>query len=355
MQLKRCHEAATSVAAFLVGIGSRKVEPVNTNFEDLLAERGTLVADGAMGTVLFDLGLETGGCPELLNVERPDLVQKVHQGYYEAGSDIVLTNTFGGTAARLKLHNMTDRVAELNKAAVALAKAAAAEIDRPTLVAGSIGPTGELFEPLGPLTRDEGIALFSEQCDALVEAGVDILWIETLSSWEELDAAVTAATGRGVPVTATLSFDTNGHTMMGLAPTAFGTWWQEHQIAGLGANCGIGPSDVVQAAGEIHGSAPEAVVIAKGNCGIPLYKDEQLVYPTGPAEMGTYTELAVRSGATIVGACCGSGFEHIAAIRAALDAGISGERPTLEEVSERLGDVSMPPAAKPERVRRRNH
>ena len=289
---------------------------MKTTFQDLLASRGTLVADGAMGTVLFDLGLEAGGCPELLNIERPDLVQKVHQGYYEAGSDIVLTNTFGGSSARLKLHNADHRVAELNKAAVSIAKAAGAQIDRPTLVAGSIGPTGELFEPLGPLTRDEGIAIFSEQCDALVEAGADILWIETLSSWEELDAAVTAASGRGVPVTATLSFDTNGHTMMGLAPKDFGTWWQQHQISGLGANCGIGPSDVVQAAEEIHAHAPEATVIAKGNCGIPLYKDDQLVYPTGPAEMGTYTELAVRSGATVVGACCGSGFEHIAAIRA---------------------------------------
>lgn len=323
-------------------------------FQELLAERGTLIADGAMGTILFDLGLETGGCPELLNVERPDLVQKVHQGYYEAGADIVLTNTFGGTAARLKLHHIQDRVAELNTAAVQIARRAGETIDRPTLVAGSIGPTGELFEPLGPLTRDEGIALFSEQCDALVDAGVDILWIETLSSWEELDAAVTAASGRGVPVTATLSFDTNGHTMMGLAPKDFGAWWHDHQIAGLGANCGIGPSDVVQAAGEVHSAAPDAVVIAKGNCGIPLYKDEQLVYPTGPEAMADYAELAVRSGASIVGACCGSGFEHIAAIRAAVDSGISGERPTPTEVSDRLGEVSAP-LEKPQRTRRRSH
>ena len=214
-------------------------------FGELLARRGTLVADGAMGTVLFDLGLETGGCPELLNVERPDLVEKVHKGYYEAGSDIVLTNTFGGTATRLKLHQLQDRVAELNAAAVEIAIRAGDTISRPTLVAGSIGPTGELYEPLGPLTREEGVRLFSEQCDALVGGGVDILWIETLSSWEELDAAVTAASGRGVPVTVTLSFDTNGHTMMGLAPKDFGAWWYNHQIAGLGANCGIGPSDVV--------------------------------------------------------------------------------------------------------------
>ena len=322
-------------------------------FGELLEKRGTLVADGAMGTVLFDLGLETGGCPELLNIERPDLVEKVHKGYYEAGSDIVLTNTFGGTATRLKLHQLQDRVAELNTTAVEIAIRAGDTISRPTLVAGSIGPTGELYEPLGPLTREEGVRLFSEQCDALVEGGVDILWIETLSSWEELDAAVTAASGREVPVTVTLSFDTNGHTMMGLAPKDFGAWWHDHQIAGLGANCGIGPSDVVQAAGEIHRAAPDAIVIAKGNCGIPLYKGEQLVYPSGPEAMVDYTELALRSGVTIVGACCGSGFKHIAAIRATVDAGVAGERPTPTEISDRLGEVSMP-KDKPQHPRRRS-
>ncbi len=326
-----------------------------STFTELLATGRVLVADGATGTVLFDLGLESGGCPELLNVDRRDLIGKVHTGYIEAGSDIILTNTFGGTRARLKLHHLEDRVAELNAAAARIARDAADRAGRPVAVAGSIGPTGELFEPLGPLTRQEGIEIFSEQAVALVEAGVDVLWIETISSWEELEAAAVACSGRGVPVTATLSFDTNGHTMMGIRPEDFGKWWNAFPDppAAIGVNCGVGPGDNVQAAGQIAEAAPEAVVITKGNCGIPLYKDDALVYPTLPDGMRPYTELAVRSGARIVGACCGSGFEHIAQIRKTVDAGIAGNRPDPGELTERLGEFSVVPSAPASRERRR--
>lgn len=324
-------------------------------FESLLDDKGILVADGAMGTALFEFGLQSGGCPELLNVEQADLISKVHRGYVEAGADIILTNTFGGTRARLALHGLQDRVGELNKAAVDIARRVADESDRPVLVAGSIGPTGELFEPIGPLSHDEGVLIFSEQADALVDAGVDVLWIETISSFEELQAAVGAASGRGVPVVTTLSFDTNGHTMMGIAPAAFAEWWEreERPSVALGANCGVGPADVVQAAARIKAVSPEAIVVAKGNCGIPLYKDEALTYPSGPEDMVAYTELAVRSGARIVGACCGSGFDHIAAIRSTLDAGVDGARPTPEEVGRRLGAVADAPKAGTRRNRRR--
>lgn len=330
-------------------------QPRCTDFEKLLEDRRVLVADGAMGTALFDLGLESGGCPELLNVERPDLIGKVHLGYVEAGADIILTNTFGGNGARLGLHGLDGRVAELNAAAVAVARSAAETTDRPVAVAGSIGPTGELFAPLGPLTHDEGVAIFSEQADALVESGVDVLWIETLSSWEELEAALEAASGRGLPVVTTLSFDTNGHTMMGIAPKSLAEWWAKRTDGpvALGANCGVGPADVVQAAADIVASAPEAIVVAKGNCGVPLYKDDAMVYPSGPEDMEAYTELAVRSGARIIGSCCGSGFDHVAMIRQTVDANIVGERPSLEEIGERLGDVSLPPAARRRRTSRR--
>ena len=326
-----------------------------STFVELLTERKVLVADGAMGTALFELGLEGGGCPELLNVERPDLIAKVHAGYVEAGADIILTNTFGGTRARLALHRLEDRVAELNRAAVEVARKVAAEAGRRVVVAGSIGPTGELFEPLGPLSHEDGVRIFSEQIDTLVEAGVGVLWIETISSWEELGAAVEAASGRDVPIVTTLSFDTRGHTMMGIAPASLADWWLSHNApsVALGANCGVGPSDVVQAASAITAVAPEAVVVAKGNCGIPLYKDEALTYPSGPQDMAAYTELAVRAGARIIGACCGSGFDHIGVIRATLDAGVAGERPTAEEVSDRLGGVSDQSPPPPGRRNRR--
>jgi methionine synthase I (cobalamin-dependent) len=324
-----------------------------TMFEELLSSREVLVADGAMGTALFDLGLEAGGCPELLNVERPELIRKVHSGYLEAGADIILTNTFGGNRSRLALHGLGNRVGELNRAAVAIARRAAAIAGRPVVVAGSIGPTGELFEPLGPLTTTAGTEIFAEQVTALVAAGVDVLWIETLSSWEELQAAVDAARGRGVPVVTTLSFDTNGHTMMGIAPAAFGEWGRdagESPIA-IGANCGVGPPDIVQAVVGIASAAPETVVVAKGNCGLPLYKDDALAYPTGPEQMADYTRLAVRAGARIVGACCGSGFDHVAVIRRTVDSGIEGGPPTEAEITAVLGLGS---GAVPQRPRRRS-
>lgn len=322
---------------------------------ELLDEGRVLVADGAMGTALFDLGLETGGSPELLNIERPELIAQVHDGYLDAGADIVLTNTFGGSRARLALHGLSDRVAEINRAAVEIARERVGRIDRCALVAGSMGPTGELFEPLGPMTLAEGVTIFSEQAEALVDAGVDALWIETISSWDELSAAVEAAAGRGVPVVATLSFDTNGRTMMGIEPADFGRWWetQGHPTVALGANCGVGPPDVVEAARAIAEAAPGAVVVAKGNCGIPLYKDEALTYPSTPEDMVPYTEMAVRSGARIVGACCGSGFEHIAAIRATVDAGVGGDPPDTAEIAERLGEVSSTEARSARRRRRR--
>ncbi len=326
-----------------------------TNFDGLLADHRILVADGAMGTTLFSLGLEGGGCPELLNLTEPDLVEKVHRSFIEAGSDIVLTNTFGGNRRRLALHGLQDRVAELNRAAVERASVAAADAGRPVAIAGSIGPTGDLFEPLGPLSHDAGVEVFAEQAAALAESGVDVLWIETLSSWEELEAAVDATSGLGLPVVATLSFDTNGRTMMGITGKELGEWWAARKgaPAGVGANCGIGPGDAVAAALDITAVSPEAVTVTKANCGMPLYETDRLVYPVGPDGMGDYVELAIRAGARIIGACCGSTPEHVAAIRRAVDSLPSGVRPDHGEIVSRL-DASAPAAtAGPRRNRRR--
>ena len=149
--------------------------------------------------------------------------------FIEAGADIVLTNTFGGNRLRLDLHKLGDRVAELNQAGVAVARRAADLADRPVAIAGSVGPTGELFEPLGTLSHQRGVEVFTEQCEALADAGADVIWIETISSFEELNAAVEAASGTGLPIAATLSFDTAGHTMMGIHPRDFGRWWLGHQ------------------------------------------------------------------------------------------------------------------------------
>lgn len=307
----------------------------------LLAERGRLVADGGMGTSLFELGLQTGSTPELWNVEHPDRVAKVHRGFIEAGADIILTNTFGGTAARLGLDGLEHRVVELNVAGVKLAREVVDDFEREIVVAGSVGPTGQLFEPLGELTHERATAMFTEQAEALASAGADLLWIETLSSTEELAAAVESACTTGLPVVTTMSFDTHGKTMMGVPPSALASWWQSrsHQPAAIGANCGIGPADVVVAAAGIKRADPDVVVVAKGNCGVPKMIDGKLWYPTSADDMFAYAELALDAGASIIGACCGSVPEHIAQIRAVVDTHQPGEF-SIESVEARLGPVS---------------
>ncbi len=321
--------------------------PTSENLFDRLLRSGTpLVADGAMGTSLFALGLESGGCPELLNVEQPDLIAKVHRAFVEAGSDIILTNTFGGNTRRLALHGLEHRVDELNTAAVAIAREVADEAGRSVVVAGSIGPTGDLYEPLGPLDVATAGEVFRTQALALVAAGVDVLWIETLSSKEELFAAVEACSGLGVPVTATLSFDTHGKTMMGIAPAEVGEWATELGLAAVGANCGIGPGDVIAAALELREHAGGIPVIAKANCGIPLYGEGELVYPSEPSTMSDYADLALRAGARIVGACCGSTGDHIAVLRDVVD-GHDGGATTRDEIVRRYQ------LTRPERTTRR--
>jgi 5-methyltetrahydrofolate--homocysteine methyltransferase len=220
------------------------------------------------------------------------------------------------------------------------------------VVAGSVGPTGQLFEPVGELTHERGVGMFAEQMDALASAGADLLWIETLSSLEELAAAVEAATTTSLPVVTTMSFDTHGKTMMGVPPSALGQWWQQQPIrpVAVGANCGVGPADVVAAAAGIKSAAPDLVVVAKGNCGVPQVIEGKLWYPTSADDMYAYAELALDAGASIIGACCGSVPDHIAQIRSVVDSHRTREF-SIEAVEARLGPVS--PAGTTSRAGRR--
>jgi len=322
---------------------------------ELLESRGRLVADGGMGTSLFELGLQAGSTPELWNVEHPDLVAKVHSGFVEAGSDIILTNTFGGTRARLDLDRLGDRLTELNQAGVAVARSAADQATREVVVAGSVGPTGQLFSPLGELTHERGVELFAEQMEALVEAGADAIWIETLSSIEELAAAVEAARDTGLPIVSTMSFDTHGKTMMGLPPAELARWWGESDLvpSAIGANCGVGPADVVVAVNELRAADPDVVIVAKANCGVPQMIDGTLWYPTATDDMSSYAELAIDAGARIVGACCGSIPEHIAQIRAVADVYEPRQGIDRAEVARRLGGTVAPESPTRERRSRR--
>lgn len=330
---------------------------MSNKLAELLEEKGRLVADGGMGTSLFELGLQAGSTPELWNVEHPDRVAKVHAGFIEAGADIILTNTFGGTRARLDLDKLGDRVAELNQAGVSVARQAAEQAPRPVVVAGSVGPTGQLFEPLGELTHERGVELFAEQMTALAGAGADVIWIETLSSTEELAAAVEAAETTGLPIVTTMSFDTKGKTMMGLPPAALADWWDGHGAlqTAMGANCGVGPADVVLAVNELHEAAPEGVIVAKANCGVPQMIDGTLWYPTSSDDMSSYAELALDAGARIVGACCGSIPDHIAQIRAVVDTYEPRDGVDRSEIAARLGGAtgSADNGQEPRRARER--
>lgn len=311
----------------------------NNLLTTLLQERPALVADGGMGTSLFELGLKPGGTPELWNVDQPELIASVHRGFVEAGSDIILTNTFGGTRARLDLDGLGDRVTELNRAAVRVARQVADDAGRTVIVAGSVGPTGLLFEPFGELTHAKAVGLFGEQVEALASAGADVIWIETMSSVEELAAAVEAAEVSGLPLVTTMSFDTHGKTMMGVAPARLAEWWRENgsSIAAIGSNCGVGPADVVRAVAEIRESEGDIVVVAKANCGVPQMIEGTLWYPTASEGMTDYARLALDAGARIVGACCGSVPAHISQIRAVVDSYQPAERLDHDKVDSLLG------------------
>jgi 5-methyltetrahydrofolate--homocysteine methyltransferase len=313
-----------------------------TDFLHLLDTRPWLLADGATGTNYFQMGLTSGDAPELWNFEHPDRVRSLHRRFIEAGADIVLTNSFGGNRYRLKLHDAQDRVREINLAAARNARAEADAASRPVAVAGSMGPTGEIFEPVGTLPHEQGVAAFAEQAAALKEGGVDVLWIETMSSHEELRAAVEGAAAAGLPLVTTMSFDTNGRTMMGITPAAFGKLAMTLAVkpVAIGANCGVGASELVATVLGISESRPDAVVVAKGNCGIPQYLDGHIHYDGTPELMADYARIVHDAGARIIGGCCGTSPEHLAAMRAALEQHKRGQRPSIELVEERLGAVS---------------
>jgi methionine synthase I (cobalamin-dependent) len=317
--------------------------PTTNRFTRLLSERPWLLADGATGSNLFDMGLMSGDAPELWNTEHPDRITTLHQSFVDAGADIILTNSFGGTTYRLKLHNAQSRMSELNTAAARIARSVADASGRTVVVAGSMGPTGEIMEPVGPLTHDEAKAAFSEQALALAAGGADVLWIETMSSREEVEAAVAGAAVANLPIVCTLSFDTNGRSMMGISPSDFAGIEQSltPRLAACGSNCGTGASEMVACIHNLaQAVAPDVVLVAKGNCGIPQYVDGSIVYNGTPELMSVYAKMALDAGARIIGGCCGTSAKHLRAMKEALDAHTKGPGPTLDQVVSALGEVS---------------
>ena len=306
----------------------------------LLEERPWLLADGATGSNLFERGLQSGDAPELWNADHPERIRDLHRSFIDAGADIILTNSFGGTRHRLKLHRADSRVGELNERAASLALSEAARSGRTVLIGGSMGPTGEILEPLGPLGIDAAREAFAEQATALAKGGADILWIETMSSVEETEAAIAGARSTGLPVVATLSFDTNGRTMMGITPADLGRLQHKHHLAGCGSNCGTGPSELVASIVNLAAAAGDAVLVAKANCGIPQFVDGAIRFNGTPELMGAYACLAYDAGARIIGGCCGTTPLHLAFMRRALERHVRGPRPDLAAIESKLGAIS---------------
>jgi 5-methyltetrahydrofolate--homocysteine methyltransferase len=280
----------------------------------------TLVSDGAMGTMLQERGLIDGGAPELWNVERPAEIEAVLEEYASAGARFITTNTFGGTRGRLALHGLDARVEELNKAGAQVARRVA-DRHAGTFVMGDVGPSGELMEPMGTLTMESAQNLFAEQIRGLVAGGVDAILIETMSDLSEVQAAVHAAQeiAPDLPIIATMSFDTNLRTMMGVKPAQAVLSLASLGVRIIGANCGRGVDEMRLIAKEMVEARPEGIfIIAQSNAGMPKLVGDTFVYQGTPDEMGKFALEMQELSVNIIGSCCGSSPSHTAAIAAAV-------------------------------------
>lgn len=311
----------------------------------LLSRKDVVLADGAMGTSLFQLGLDNRSAGERWNLEHPDLVASVHQGFVDAGSDILLTNTFGANRYRLGLHKLAERARELNLAAAKIARAVAEKAGRRIVIAGDIGPIGDLLAPFGARTTAEAEEAFFEQAQALKEGGVDIAWIETMIADNELDAAIRGVQRAGLAYVATMTFDTGGRTMMGESPedAMRRIRASAYKPIAFGANCGVGPAQLMDSViGLVRGAEGDAVVVAKSNCGIPVLDSEMRVsYNGNPEVMGIYACMARDAGARIIGGCCGTTGQHIKSMSDALASRPKGPAPTYDDIQKVLGPVKI--------------
>jgi len=284
---------------------------------DYLQEGNLLIADGATGTMLQTMGLPAGMAPDLWNVERPDAVRAHYRSYLDAGSEVILANTFGGNRIKLERTGGLDaRMVELNRAGASLA---VEEAGGEVYVAGDMGPTGELLAPYGTLQYEDAVQAYAEQALALVEGGVDLLWGETLTDLNEARALVEGVRQvTDLPVFCSLTFGRSGRTMMGVTPRQAAEVLWPMGLTAIGANCGEGIPPVVAALDEMRAALPDAVLIAKPNAGVPRLEGSETIYPLGPAEMAAQVPDLVARGAQVIGGCCGNTPAHIAAIAAAV-------------------------------------
>lgn len=286
------------------------------SFLDRLAGSDVLLADGATGTNYHEMGIEPGKAPEEWVVEAPERVAELHRLFIEAGSDLLLTCSFGASSLRLADEALHGRAVEVNSRAAEIAREVAGP-DR--LVAGSIGPTGHLTDPLGPLTHELAVSTFAEQAGALAAAGVDVLVLETFFSLDEgLWALEGIRRATNLPVVVSYSFDQGTRTMMGLSPTDVVRAFAPLGVAAIGANCGKSLADTDRIVEELLAEAGDLPLWVKPNAGVPRIEGERVVYEAGPDDLARHVAAYAAAGAKVVGGCCGSTPAHVAAIAAVL-------------------------------------
>jgi methionine synthase I (cobalamin-dependent) len=281
-----------------------------------LDQPGILIADGATGSMLQKAGLPIGAAPERWILENPEAIHTLHKSYIDAGTDIILTDTFGGNRLRLEREHLQANVHRINLTAARIARQ---EAGANLFVFGDIGPTGQLFEPLGPLTMSEATEIFAEQAAALAEGGVDAILIETMSDLNEAKAAVAGAKKAcQLPILVTMSFDSHGRTMMGVKPEIAVRELWSLGVSAVGANCGRTLEETLTAITAMRAAEPNAVLMAKPNAGLPRIENGEATYDVTPQVMAEYAHKFAQQSVKIFGGCCGSTPEHIRAVTNAL-------------------------------------
>jgi methionine synthase / methylenetetrahydrofolate reductase(NADPH) len=283
-------------------------------------EAGPLLCDGAMGTLLYARGVSLDACFDVLNLNSPRVVQSIHADYIAAGADCIETNTFGANRFKLAVHGLEHQVREINRRGVALARDVRESSGRDVFVLGSIGPLGKYLTPLGTVTPDEARAAFREQAEALLEGGVDAFMIETFSDLEEVALAVAAVRAiTDTPIIAQMAFTDDGVTFTGRSAAEIARAMRALPVQAFGANCSVGSSTLYEVLEQMHAEAGRVPLCIQPNAGLPSRIGERLIYLSSPAYMADYAQRMVDAGARLVGGCCGTAPQHIAAMREVLD------------------------------------
>ncbi len=291
-----------------------------TNFFERLKQEKVLVSDGAIGSLLFEKGLRSGDCPERFNLERPEILAEIAQAYFQAGADMIQTNTFGASPLKLSDYNLEHKTEEINQKAVEIVKQV---VDSQVLVYGSVGPTGKMLLPYGDIESGKLKDNYKKQIKVLIESGVDLLCIETMTDLNEAVIAIQSAReiSQDIPIIATMTFDVIPQgcvTIMGNKVPEVCAKFEEVGVNVIGSNCGNGINDMITIAKEITANTKLPIII-QSNAGIPTILDDQVIYQETPEEFAVFTKTLLELGVSIIGGCCGTTPDHIRAIKQIVD------------------------------------